>query len=268
MKDKVMEHILEVRNLKKVFVAKSEKYVATDDVSFAVDAGECVGIVGQSGCGKSTLAKIIAGFIAPDSGQIFLCGRDITYAKGAALRTVYANMQMIFQMPEESFDPRKTIGWSVAEPLRNLRPELGRKQTEERTRCLLAEVGLSPSFADRYPHELSGGQCQRAAIARAVAISPKLLICDEATSALDMTVAAKTIDLLRRLCFEQQIACLFITHDLALLTRIAERVIVMHNGKIVEEGTTQQIIYGAKSPRTKELAAAALVMTPPVTEGT
>ena len=221
--------ILAVKNLRKSFGNKT----VLDGVSFGVDAGECVGIVGRSGCGKSTLAKIIARLISADGGEVFTGGE----------------IQMIFQMPEDSFDPRKTLGWSIAEPLRNH----GAKNISARIAELLIEVGLNESYARRYPHEVSGGECQRAAIARAISVSPKILICDEATSALDVTVQAQIIALIKNLCAEKNIACLFVTHDLAILPKIASRVIVMHGGKIVETGTPAEIIRAPKSPFTQEL---------------
>ena len=234
--------ILQVRSIKKFFGAKK----ILDDINFSIAAGECVGIVGLSGCGKSTLAKIISRLIPCDDGHIFLCGEDITHATG---NYFYKNMQMIFQTPEDSFDPRKTLGWSIAEPLKNHHF----KNISERVENLLLEVGLTPEYATRYPHEVSGGQCQRAAIARAFSLEPKLLICDEATSALDVTVQAQVINLLKKLCREKKISCMFITHDLALLPRIADRVMVMHDGKIVEVGTPDKIINFPKSRFTKDL---------------
>ena len=251
-----MDLVLEVRHIRKNFAdaRKGKEKRVLDDVSFALEAGECLGLVGRSGCGKSTMARIAARLLPPDGGQIFLCGKDITCAKGKELSDAYRKMQMIFQMPEDSFDPRKTLGWSIGEPLRNLGWEKAR--IGERIAFLLAEVGLSPSFGERYPHEASGGECQRAAIARAVALSPRLLICDEATSALDVAVQAQVVRLLRKLCSKQGIACLFITHDLALLPRIADRVAVMHEGRIVEEGETLRVVGAPKSPCTKELLSA------------
>lgn len=211
--------ILEVRNLKKSFSDK----IIFDDINFTINAGECLGVVGRSGCGKSTLAKIIARFLPADSGEIFLDGENITNAKN--LKSVYAKMQMIFQLPEESFDPRKTLGWSIAEPMRNF----NFKNIDERIKNLLLEVGLTPDFVEKYPHEVSGGQCQRAAIARAISISPKLLICDEATSALDVTVQAQIIKLLRQLCTDKKIAMLFITHDFDVLKKICDRVLKLES---------------------------------------
>ncbi len=221
--------ILEVRHVKKSFNGRA----VLDDINFSVDAGECVGIVGRSGCGKSTLAKIIARLIDYDSGEIFIDGE----------------LQMIFQMPEDSFNPRKTLGWSIAEPMKNR----DFKNIPARVSDLLLEVGLPADYAKKYPHEVSGGECQRAAIARAISVNPKILICDEATSALDVTIQAQIINLLKKLCREKKIACLFITHDLNLLPKIADRVIVLHGGKIVDENSTAEIFKNAKSPFTKEL---------------
>lgn len=242
--------MLEVKNLKKSF---GEKKVL-DDISFSLKEGECLGIVGQSGCGKSTLMRLISRFIDVDDGQILFCGDDITSAKGKELKKVYKNMQMIFQMPENSFNPRKKFGWSIAEPLKN---NGWRKDSiKERISELLLKVGLSPDYADRYPHEVSGGECQRIAIARAISINPKLLICDEATSALDVTVQGQITQLIRRLCKTENIACLFITHDLSILPKISDRVIVMYGGKIVEEGPVNDIINAPKSIYTRKLMSA------------
>lgn len=215
--------ILDVRHIKKFFGNK----LVLDDVSFALNEGECLGVVGLSGCGKSTLARIIARLIDCDDGQIVLCGDDITHAAG---NDFYRNMQMIFQTPEDSFDPRRTLGASIAEPIKNF---LG-GDIDGRVENLLAEVGLPADYADRYPREVSGGECQRAAIARAISVAPKLLICDEATSALDVTIQAQVVALIKNLCVRRNIACLFITHDLGLLPRLADHVIVLHGGKIVD----------------------------------
>jgi len=207
--------ILEVKHLKKSFGEK----IILNDINFSIDAGECLGVVGRSGCGKSTMARIIARLLPADGGQIFLNGVDITNTKN--LKSVYKNLQMIFQLPEESFDPRRTLGWSIGEPLRNYNFQ----NVDDRIKNLLAEVGLTADFAERYPHEVSGGQCQRAAIARAISVSPKLLICDEATSALDVTTQTQIVKLLRRLCSEKNLSILFITHDLEILTEIADNVL-------------------------------------------
>lgn len=211
--------VLQVKHLKKSFGDK----IIFNDINFSVNAGECLGIVGRSGCGKSTLGRIIARFIPADSGEIFLDGQNITTTKN--LKSVYAKMQMIFQLPEDSFDPRKTLGWSIAEPMRNFNFE----NIDDRIKNLLAEVGLTADLVEKYPHEVSGGQCQRAAIARAISISPKLLICDEATSALDVTTQAQIVNLLNKLRTEKKIAMLFITHDLKLMKKICDNVFKLEN---------------------------------------
>ena len=255
-----MEQILNVLHVMKsyndlAFAQKDNKpKVILNDISFQVNSGECLGIAGRSGCGKSTLARVIARLIPADSGQIFLCGQNITHAHGSELVKAYEKMQMILQTPEDSFNPRKTLGWSIGEPLRN--HKFKKLQIQEKTEELLKIAGLSPAYAGRYPYEVSGGECQRAAIARAIALMPRLLICDEATSALDVTVQQQVIELLSSLCKTQNIACIFITHDLALLTRIADRVLVMNEGKIAEEGTTADIIKNPSSAYTKELLEA------------
>ena len=214
--------VLEVKHIKKHFGTK----LVLNDINFAVDAGECLGIVGLSGGGKSTLVKIITRLIPCDDGQIFLCGEDITHATGNAF---YKNMQMIFQNPEDSFNPRRTLGASIAEPLKNF---LSNDNLRGRVENLLVEVGLPKNYAERYPREVSGGECQRAAIARAISIEPKLLICDEATSALDVTIQAQVVALIRKICVEKNIACLFITHDLATLKKLADRVLVLEGGQL------------------------------------
>lgn len=214
--------ILEVKHVKKYF----GKRLILDDINFTVDAGECLGIVGLSGGGKSTLAKIIARLIPSDGGQIILCGEDITTATG---NSFYKNMQMIFQTPEDSFNPRRTLGASIVEPIKNF---IGKENLRGRVEELLTEVGLPKDYAERYPREVSGGECQRAAIARAISVAPKLLICDEATSALDVTIQAQVVTLIKKLCAEKNIACLFITHDLATLKKLADRVLVLEDGRL------------------------------------
>ncbi len=214
--------ILEVKNVKKSLGNK----LVLNDINFSINAGECLGIVGLSGGGKSTLAKIVARLIPCDSGQIFLCGEDISTAK---VKDFYKNMQMIFQNPEDSFNPRRKLGKSIAEPIKNF---FGSENFQNRVENLLIEVGLPKNYANRYPREVSGGECQRAAIARAISINPKLLICDEATSALDVTIQAQIVALIKKLCVEKNIACLFITHDLAILKKIADKVLVLEDGRL------------------------------------
>ncbi len=242
------EPVLQVQDLKKIFPREGRDVVAVDGVSFHVAPGECLGLIGESGSGKSTVANMAARLLDPAEGRIFLDGEDVTEAD---IRTVCRKVQMVFQSPRESFDPRRTLGDGVGESLRNagkpvgeLRQEVGR---------LLEVCGLSPNFADRYPHEVSGGECQRAAIARAIAIEPKLLICDEATSALDVTVQAEIVALLGKLMEKRGMACLFICHDIALTQAFCHRILVMHRGKIVEEGSPNEVIGAPKQAYTRML---------------
>ena len=241
--------VLEVRHLKKSFVKDKKVVTILDDINFSIDAGKCLGIVGASGCGKSTTARIVAKLLSADSGEIFLCGQNVTNLKN--LKEFYKQVQMVFQTPDDSFDPRKTLGWSIAEPLKNF----GAENIAMKVESLLVEVGLTEKYAERYPHEVSGGECQRAAIARAISIEPKLLICDEATSALDLTVQAQVVTLIKNLCHKKNIACLFITHDLNLLPKIADEVLVMDGGKIVEKGTPLEIIKNPSTEIARQLIA-------------
>ncbi len=241
--------ILQLQNLKKIFTRNGQsEFLAVDGVSFDISAGECVGLIGESGSGKSTVANMIARLLDPTEGRILLDGEDVTDVKA---RQIFRTVQMIFQSPQESFDPRRTLGDGIGESLLNV----GRSRSQVRAEVerLLEAVGLPPDFARRYPHEVSGGQCQRAAIARAVAIHPKLLICDEATSALDVTVQAEIVDLLSRLMRERGMACLFICHDIALAQNFCDRLLVMYRGKIVEEGPPDEIVQSPKQEYTKLL---------------
>ena len=210
--------ILDVQHVKKRFGSR----ILLTDVNFSVEAGEILAIIGLSGCGKSTLAKIIARLTDFDSGKVILCGKDISNAVG---NDFYRELQMIFQNPEESFDPRRTLGASIAEPIKNF----GVKASVSE---LLTRVGLPNEYFNRFPREVSGGECQRAAIARAISINPKILICDEATSALDVTIQAKIVALIKNLCVERRISCIFITHDLQIAKKIANRVLVLENGEL------------------------------------
>lgn len=252
-----MDVFLDVQDVTKTFIAGGNAgYTAVDHVSFQMGAGETLGLVGESGCGKSTLAKLITRLIEPTAGTISLCGEDITKRRGKPLRDAYRQVQMVFQSPMGSFDPRKTIGYGVGEGLMN--QGMPKAERTQRVAALLEQCGLPPKFAGRYPHEISGGQCQRAAIARALAIQPKLLICDEATSALDVTVQQQIMELLENLKRELHLSFLFICHNLALVQSFCDRVLVMHEGKIVEEGTPDAVILSPQSDYTKMLVAAAL----------
>ena len=243
--------ILEAEHLKKVFTSNKKAFTAVDDVSFFLKRGECLGIVGESGSGKSTVARMITRLQDITEGRVILFGKDITHVKGKELRETWRRMQMVFQMPMESFDPRCTLGDGIGESLRNA--GMSRRETKGKVEELLITCGLTPEFAGRYPHEVSGGQCQRAAIARALAVEPDILICDEATSALDVTVQKQVLELLMELKEKKELAFLFICHDLALVQAFCDRVLVMYQGEIVEEGAPDEIINHPKREYTRRL---------------
>ena len=208
--------VLSVRGLTKVFeIPKREPITAVSNVTFDLAAGTALGVVGDSGCGKSTLVRLIMRLMPSTAGTILLKGHDITHLNERALREVYRTMQMVFQQPAASFDPRRTLGDGIGEPLRN--QGCTRHEADRCAAQLLERCGLTADMAARYPHEVSGGQCQRAAIARALAVSPELLICDEATSALDVTVAGQIMTLLKDLRRESGLSVLFISHSLELI---------------------------------------------------
>ena len=247
-----METVLEVKDLTKTFVTEGKAdFTAIKHIQFQLFQGETLGIVGESGSGKSTLARVITRLIDPTEGSIFLCGEEITGKKGKELRQVYKNIQMIFQNPVSSFDPRRSLGHGIGESLRN--SGVPKAEAKKRVLELLGQCGLSEEFYDRYPHEVSGGQCQRAAIARALAVKPKIVICDEATSALDVTVQQQIMELLDAFRKEYQISYLFICHNLALVQQFCDRVLVMKDGRIVEEGTPYEVILKPKEEYTKML---------------
>ena len=249
-----MEPILKVEHLTKVFSRQGQPdFTAVNGISFRLFPGECLAIIGESGSGKTTAVNMISRLTDADSGNIILEGQDITHWKGQKLRWVYRTLQMVFQTPVESFDPRRTLGDGIGESLRNAGVSKG--ETRKKVEALLERCGLEAEFADRYPHQVSGGQCQRAAIARALAIEPKLLICDEATSALDVTVQKEILDLLNALRAQQgrNLSILFICHDISLVQQFADRVLVMYQGKIVEEGTPEDVICHPENDYTKHL---------------
>lgn len=249
--------VLELQEVTKVFPGRKGAQVrALDRVSFCIEEGESVGLIGPSGSGKSTVANAVCRFIDVTSGRILLRGCDITEARGKALRQVYKEVQMVFQSPRSSFDPRRTLGDGVGECLKN--GGVGKAERRERVRALLERCGLPAAAADWYPHEVSGGQCQRAAIARALAAQPRLLVCDEATSALDVMAQRQILELLLELKAEGRLQLLFITHNLAVAQQCCDRLIVMDKGRIVEEGRTDDVVCRPQSEYTRRLIEAVL----------
>lgn len=245
------ETILKAEHLKKVFTSGKKTFTAVDDVSFELKKGQCLGIVGESGSGKSTIARMITGLEHMTEGTEILLGKDITDLKAKEMRKVYRDIQMVFQMPVESFDPRRTLGDGIMESLRNMGMSV--REAKKRAGELLIRCGLTPEFAARYPHEVSGGQCQRAAIARALAVSPSVLICDEATSSLDVTVQKQVLNLLQELKEKEGLSLLMISHDLALVQAFCDEVLVLYQGKAVEMGTPDEIINHPCSEYTRIL---------------
>lgn len=249
-----MEAVLKVENLTKVFTRKGQPdFTAVDHIGFELYPGECLGLIGESGSGKTTVVNMIARLVDATEGSVVLDGEDIIKMNGKELRRAYRKMQMVFQTPTDSFDPRCTLGGGIGESLRN--SGMSRADTKKEVARLLTECGLTPEFADRYPHEVSGGQCQRAAIARALAVKPKLLICDEATSSLDVTIQKEIVALLNELRSHHgsELSILFICHDIALVQQFCSRVLVLYKGKIVEQGIPDEVIRDPRDAYTKRL---------------
>lgn len=242
--------LLKVENLDvSFFSGRTGKFVhAVNDVSFDLHEGEFLGLVGESGCGKSTIAKMVVGLVKPDGGKITLNEKEIRYPYQ---REVYRTLQMIYQMPQDSFDPRRKIGNCIVE----IQTAFGksREEAKKKTLELLHRVGLTDEYFDKYPHEMSGGECQRAAIARSLSLDPKIIICDEITSALDVSVQAQVVELLLSLKKELNISLIFISHDLALVQGLCDHVMVMYSGQIVERGETDAIMHHPQKEYTKLL---------------
>jgi oligopeptide/dipeptide ABC transporter ATP-binding protein len=244
------------------FFAKPRLLRAVDGISFILRAGETLGVVGESGCGKSTLARAVLQLIPPDSGQVVWLGRDLTKETQDDIRRARKGFQIVFQDPLASLDPRMPIGVSIAEPLRVQQPGLGRAEIRIRVAAIMQKVGLDPSWINRYPHELSGGQNQRVGIARAMIVQPKMVVCDEAVSALDVSIQAQIVDLIKSLQAETGMALIFISHDLSVVRQLSHRVMVLYLGRVVEAASAHDLYRDPRHPYTRALLSAVPVPDP------
>ncbi|HET7121436.1 MAG TPA: ATP-binding cassette domain-containing protein [Solirubrobacterales bacterium] len=261
--------LLEVSDLVKWFPIKSGLLIdrtvdhvkAVDGVSFSVQRGETLGLVGESGSGKSTACRAVLQLVAPTSGSVRFEGREIAGLSRREMRPLRGEMQMIFQDPYASLNPRKRVGQIVGDPLRRQKEASG-SELRKRVQGLLERVGLSAEHYNRFPHEFSGGQRQRIGIARALALNPKLVVCDEPVSALDVSIQAQIINLLDDLQDELGLAYLFVAHDIGVVRHISDRIAVMYEGKIVEQGSADEVCERPKDEYTKKLLAAVPIPDP------
>jgi peptide/nickel transport system ATP-binding protein/oligopeptide transport system ATP-binding protein len=262
--------LLEARNLVKhfpithgiVFQRQIGAVKAVDDISFTVQRGETLGLVGETGCGKSTTARLLVRLLHPTSGQILFEGEDVAARKAAGLKALHREVQMIFQDPYSSLNPRKTIGSIIAEPYAIHGLYKGQGERKKQVQELMDRVGLNPEHYNRYPHEFSGGQRQRIGVARAIALEPKLLIADEPVSALDVSIQAQVLNLLKRLQREMGLTLIFISHDLSVVRHMCNRIAVMYLGKIVELAANGALYSFPRHPYTGLLLAAVPVPDP------
>lgn len=247
--------LLEVKNLKKYFEVPAGVNHAVDGVSFVINRGETLGVVGESGCGKSTLGRTLIRLQEATDGQVLLNGEDITHVKGKKLKQAREKMQIIFQDPYSSLNPRKSIDFTVREPLRRSR-RYNKAQLDEEAERLMKLVGIDERLRYAYPHELDGGRRQRVGIARALALHPDFIVCDEPVSALDVSIQAQVLNLLMDLQKELGLAYMFVTHDLSVVRHISDHILVMYLGQAVEKAETKELFKNTLHPYTKALLSA------------
>ncbi|MBQ8831089.1 MAG: ATP-binding cassette domain-containing protein [Oscillospiraceae bacterium] len=247
--------LLEVRNLKKYFKTGGRYLHAVDGVSFKLEAGKTLGVVGESGCGKSTLGRAILHLHEPTSGEIYFEGKDISKPSKHLLKEMREEMQFIFQDPYASLDPRMSVSEAIMEPLK-IQGKLSKSEQILETRRLMETVGLASRFENAYPHELDGGRRQRIGIARALALKPKFIVCDEPVSALDVSIQAQIINLMLDLQEQQGLAYMFVTHDLSVVKYISDDILVMYLGTMVEKAPANELFANPKHPYTQALLSA------------
>ena len=255
------EKFLEVRNLKKYFSDRAGTIHAVDDVSFSINKGHTLGLVGESGCGKTTVGRSVLRLIEPTAGEVILGGRNITKMRRRELSKARKDMQIVFQDPFSSLDPRRTVFETIAEPIKrgNIIPGATKAQIERRVLELMGTVGLAERLINTYPHELDGGRRQRIGIARALAVDPEFIVCDEPVSALDVSIQAQILNLLKVLQRSRGLTFLFITHDLAVVNHFSDDIIVMYLGQEVEKAPSDELFKNPLHPYTKALLSAVLV---------
>lgn len=262
--------VLKVENLKVHFPIKTGAFLksttvplkAVDGVSFDVQAGECLGVVGESGCGKSTLGRAVLQLIKPTDGKVLWLGEDLCGLAPEAMRQKRRDLQLVFQDPLASLNPRLTVAEIIREPLYAADAAMSRDDADKRIDDIMAAVGLLPEMRGRYPHEFSGGQCQRIAIARAMVLKPKLVICDEPVSALDVSIQAQVINLLRKLQREYGLSLIFISHDLSVVRHLCQRVMVLYLGRMMEIAPRDALFANARHPYTQALISAVPIPDP------
>ncbi|OYQ36524.1 oligopeptide ABC transporter ATP-binding protein OppF [Niveispirillum lacus] len=247
-----------------LLIGKYTPLKAVDGVSFTLNEGETLGIVGESGCGKSTLGRAILQLIKPTDGQVLFMGSELTGVGAEVVRQKREEMQIVFQDPLASLNPRMTVGDIIAEPLTVYRPKLSKDERKALVRDMMAKVGLLPQMINRYPHEFSGGQCQRIGIARAMILKPKMVVCDEPVSALDVSIQAQIVNLLMDLQQEMGLSLLFISHDLSVVRHVSHRVMVLYLGKVMEIATRDAIYAAPLHPYTQALISAVPVPDPDI----